>query len=260
MEKNTRCRKATLAIAALLVAGALYPLTALAANKLIVNDAGGTVNKFVVTDTGAIGAGTNNPQTAIHVEGAATAGVNDPTSQVRIHSTGSAGATSGGGIVGLHNEPVSGTNTLGYPINGDRLGYMLFGTQRANGTNFNGAGLAAFAAADWTSTLTPSFLTFETADIAAAGRKTRANIGPNGNIAINMEKNFATQQLEVVGGIKINNQFPGDPAKNPTKPACSTADGATTRGPLWYTNNGSAADTLEICMYNGSVYSWVTIK
>ena len=72
MEKNTRCRKATLAIAALLVAGALYPMTALAANKLIVNGTDGVTPAYVVTDSGYIGIGNSAPLRPIHTVGPTT--------------------------------------------------------------------------------------------------------------------------------------------------------------------------------------------
>jgi hypothetical protein len=260
MEKNARCRKATLAIAALLVAGALYPMTALGANKLIVKDSGGQVDKFVVTDTGTVGVGTNAPVSAVHVIGSETLNAYDPTSQVRIHGVGTGAAFAGGGILGLHNQPVSGGNPSGYPLAGDRLGYFLFGTQNLNGTDLSSVGITAFASDNWSTTgpYAPSYLGFETTG-ATPGRKTRLNIGPEGGVAINMGKTFTSQALEVVGGVKINNLFPGNPSRNPVKPACNATDGPTTRGTLWFTNNGASADTLEICIYDGAAYGWKAI-
>lgn len=40
-----------------------------------------------------------------------------------------------------------------------------------------------------------------------------------------------------------------------TQPACS----ATTRGTLWYLNNGSAKDDLQVCVYNGTAFAWANI-
>jgi hypothetical protein len=39
------------------------------------------------------------------------------------------------------------------------------------------------------------------------------------------------------------------------QPACSS----TYRGTLWYVNNGSSKDTLQVCVYTGSAFSWVNL-
>lgn len=39
------------------------------------------------------------------------------------------------------------------------------------------------------------------------------------------------------------------------QPACGTA----TRGTLWYVNNGSSKDDLQVCVYNGTAFAWVNL-
>jgi len=254
--------KKTFAIAAAVSMVGLSSVGAMAANKLIVKDSTPAANdKFVVSETGTVGIGHNNPLSALHVTGTETLNTYDPTSQVRIRGVGAAAAFAGGGILGLHNQPVSGGNTSGYPLSGDRLGYFLFGTQNLDGTDLSAAGLSAFASANWSTTgpSSPAYLTFETTG-AAVGRKSRMTIAPEGGVSIGMGKNFTAQALEVVGGVKINNLFPGNPLRDPVKPACNATDGQTTRGTLWFTNNGLAADTLEICIYDGANFGWKAIS
>jgi hypothetical protein len=40
-----------------------------------------------------------------------------------------------------------------------------------------------------------------------------------------------------------------------TQPACGT----TYRGTFWYLNNGASKDGLQVCVYNGSAYAWVSL-
>jgi hypothetical protein len=40
-----------------------------------------------------------------------------------------------------------------------------------------------------------------------------------------------------------------------TQPSC----GATFRGTFWYLNNGASKDGLQVCVYNGSAYAWVSL-
>lgn len=40
-----------------------------------------------------------------------------------------------------------------------------------------------------------------------------------------------------------------------SQPACST----NTRGTLWFLNNGSSKDDLQVCVYNGTTFTWVNI-
>jgi hypothetical protein len=40
-----------------------------------------------------------------------------------------------------------------------------------------------------------------------------------------------------------------------TQPSC----GASFRGTFWYLNNGGAKDSVQVCVYNGSTYSWTSL-
>jgi hypothetical protein len=40
-----------------------------------------------------------------------------------------------------------------------------------------------------------------------------------------------------------------------TQPAC----GSSLRGTLWYLNNGSSKDNLQVCVYNGTAFAWVNL-
>jgi hypothetical protein len=40
-----------------------------------------------------------------------------------------------------------------------------------------------------------------------------------------------------------------------TQPSC----GATYRGTFWYLNNGASKDGLQVCVYSGSAYAWVSL-
>ncbi len=40
-----------------------------------------------------------------------------------------------------------------------------------------------------------------------------------------------------------------------SQPTC----GSTTRGVFWYQNNGSAKDSVQVCVYNGSSFAWISL-
>jgi hypothetical protein len=201
MKKNARCRKATLAIAALLVAGALYPMTALGGQKLIVKDSGGQVNKFVISDDGTglsapdngfVGIGTATPARAIQIEGATIS-----SAAIYAHYTGT-NAAGGGGLILSHNN-ASGA----FPATGDRLGYVLFSgidNVFAGGRSLNGAGITARTEGAWSSDgasniAFPTGFAFETT--AANSRTEKMRITGSGNVGIGTST--PTSKLQVVG-------------------------------------------------------------
>jgi hypothetical protein len=248
------------AIAALLVAGALYPITALAVtnNKLIVQSSTNPpVDKFVVTDTGFVGVGTNAPIVSIQTLGTTTTAsqimsqyINPSAASTAVPPTPVTGG--GGGFVGYFNYPGN-----GMPINGDRLGYFLFGAYDTTGTGRNAAGFAAYAAGDWSATSIPSEFIFQTAP-STGGRVERLRISKDGNIVIGFPQttpalDYSTfQKLEVNGGVRLN-----------TATAAPTCDNShDIRGTFWFSKGADTGgrDLLEICATDGSTIQWRKIS
>jgi hypothetical protein len=263
MEKNVRCRKATLAIAALLVAGALYPMTALGGQKLIVKDSGGTNNKFVITDDGTglsapdsgyVGVGTASPASALHILGASKGN----PSQIKVFNTDATAAQGGGGgfFLGHNNGPAGTPNNL--PKKHDRIGYMNVGSivdSLPPGTNIFAGGFQFNASADWTYDTAqhfPVYLQLKTADTSQPAQ-TRLVIYPSGTIYIGA--NFpalipstpassipaVSQKLEIDGGARLIPQTSG-------QPACA----AGTVGTFWYVQS---SDAVQVCTGTG----WRTV-
>lgn len=213
------------------------PMGAMAANKLIVKDATGTNDVMVVTDTGYIGVGNALPSSALSIKGTGVV-----QSQILSHFTGLTTASGGGGMVAYHNNAAG-----ALPNNGDRLGYMFFGTMDG-ATARNAAGLAARAEGAFSSTSTPSAFVFETVPTGSVTRAERMRINSAGNVGVGT--NAPTQKLEVNGGVRLNTAI--------AKQTCT----AGVRGTLWFTQIATAgqADTLEICskLVNGT-YAWVAV-
>lgn len=220
-------RKVMLAVAASVVA--LMPVMAQAANKLIVKDAGGTVDKFVATDTGRIGVNVTSPEAGVHLKGAAF-----PDNSFRAEGN---EVSQGGGYLAYMKR------TSGLPINNDRLGFMLFGT--LNGiTPLHAAGLESRSEGAWTTSSTPAYFSFFTTPSGSAVRVERMRLTGAGNVGIGTTA--PTQKLEVNGGVMLNTST--------AKPTCSVS----VRGTLWFFKAGAgAADTLEVCAKDASEnYAW----
>jgi hypothetical protein len=87
------------------------------------------------------------------------------------------------------------------------------------------------------------------------------NLGPSGALA------FTAGSLDintaVVPRLAAANTFSGfNTATNGlsllttnTQPACSSSF----RGTFWYLNNGSSKDNVQVCVYNGSAYTWINL-
>lgn len=221
-----------LVLAAALGLVVLAPMHALAVtNKLIVKDSTpAAADQFVVTDSGAIGSGTNAPAVAIHTKGTSVV-----ASQIRsqcVHATAATPGTpvtgEGGGFTGYFDYPNG-----GLPIHGDRLGYFLFGSNGNNQAGFN-----VYAAGDWSSTSMPTEFVFTTTPVGAAGYQARVNrmkITNDGNV-------------EVYGGVRLTTTT--------TQPTCDS----THQGTLWFTQGTAGAkDSLQVCASDGTSLAWRTL-
>lgn len=87
------------------------------------------------------------------------------------------------------------------------------------------------------------------------------SVGPSGALAISsgsidivtsvvprlMSANTFTGLNTFSAGIKLNS--------GSSQPACDSS----IRGSLWFQNNGSSRDSLQVCAYSGTAYNWVSI-
>lgn len=224
--------KQTLKKMAVLISVALVcaPMGAMAANKLIVKDSQGTVDKMVVTDSGFIGIGTSTPGSAI-----TAIGTNSNSAQF-VSYYNALNSLGGGGFVMLHNN---GTGVL--PKRNDRIGYFYFGTVDVGSLRY-GAGLAAYAEGNWVSgaATQPTYLAFNTSHNAIE----RMRITSAGNVGIGAT--YPSQKLEVNGGVRL--------ATVTARPWC----GAVNRGTIWVTQGAvGVADVIEVCVKQANdSYLW----
>lgn len=209
-----------------------------AETRFAVQDAAGTTDKMVVTDTGLIGIGTTTPAAAIHAKG------NAVNSQFRAHFNGLT-ANGGGTFVMLHNN--GSVNALPTALN--RVGAMYFGTEAINPANnlpgsYYGAGITIIAENDWSVTpgplgtnglptsvvVAPSYITIDTATGTEA-RAERLKISGKG--------------IAVRGGVQI------------TPRGVKTCD-VNARGTFWVTQGATnVADVVEVCVKQAdNTYAW----
>lgn len=233
MERLVKKGMAALVGVALISAASL----AQAETRFAVQDAAGTTDKMVVTDSGNIGVGTNTPAVPVHVRGGTY-----PTTQIISHATTSSDPMVSGGFIAKRNN-VSTVNS-GMPILGDRIGYMLFGGIGADGLDKNAAGFGAYSEGVWTNSNFPAYFAIETTAPNSA-RAEKMRVTGAGNVGIGTKT--PTQKLEVAGAIRLNTAV--------AKPAtCVEA----LRGVIYFSQGGTgAADALEVCAKdaNGG-YSW----
>lgn len=219
------------------------PMGAMAANKLIVKDATGTIDKMVVTDSGYVGVGTNAPGAALNIAGPP----GSVAARIVVQTLGTS-AAGGGGFLGLHNNGTETTPLM--PSAGDRLGFHLFGSKNG-AANVAGGGFFAMAEGNWTAgTSYPTYFTFVTAAPGSTVLNERLRVTANGNIGIGVTA--PTQKLQVNGGVRI---YTADP-----KPLCNNTSGPLTdRGTLWFTRAATGKDSLEVCATDGTNYAWRSI-
>lgn len=180
------------------------PVGAMAAQKLIVKDSGGTTNKFVVNDDGTgisapdngfVGIGTAAPISALHVVGSG-----QTFAQIKASSTTTDSALAGAGVLLTHNKGTA------FPVSGDRLGYMNVGSMDdlVPTTNRFGGGFQFNAAGNWSVDrgVTPNVVHFPTVMYlrtagASGAAQTRVTIDQAGNVGIGTIT--PTSPLQVVG-------------------------------------------------------------
>jgi hypothetical protein len=235
------------AILSLIISAACLPGYVQAESiSLNIKDSSGA-DKFVVTDMGRVGIGTNAPGRAIQIVGPDVS-----TTQVLTQDVAN-GAIGGAGYLAYHNRGAVGAIAL--PSAGDRLGYYLFGAfDPIGGRGLNAAGITGKTDGTWSSDgganySVPAAILFETTDVpippaTGSARTEKMRISGNGKVGIGTQA--PTQQLEVNGGVRLNTVS--------TKPSCDTNAGGT----LWF-DNGSADDALWVCAKKGSVYAWKQI-
>jgi hypothetical protein len=194
--KNASCRqkvRSSIMVALLAAFVAAAPTGASAVDKLIVQDSTGTINKFVVTDTGSvnginivsgkIGIGTATPGSGITID------TNDQfVAQFINHYVGDTSAASAG-MLFLRNT------TTGMPLKDNRLGYILMGGIGTDGLNKNSTGIVGYAESDWAAPLYPAYFAFETTQYGARAEKMR--ITGDGKVGIGTKS--PTSSLQVVG-------------------------------------------------------------
>lgn len=229
MKKRVALVVGTLALAA-------FASMAQAATRLAVQDATGTTDQMVVTDTGQIGVGINAPDAGLHVKGATY-----PANTVKIEGTG------GGGLIEYTDTPL--------PTSGSRLGYVYFGSRDSSvvpAIPRHATGFFAGASSTWTSTSNPSFFAFETTAPGSITRTERMRIDASGNIGIGTTA--PSHKLEIVGGgIRLNN--------NAAQPVCDSTTAPAMRGTIWFLKGATGFnDTLVICARDAALnYSWKTV-
>jgi hypothetical protein len=241
MRKITKNGVALLAGTVALVA---FAGLAQAETRFAVQDATGTVDKMVVTDTGSIGINISNPVYKLQIVGSG-----DPsTAAVLISNPGRATGflpADSGGFSFMRNNDISVNN--GLPRAYDRLGYFGFGSNIAGANRWLGM-VQVFAEANATPTTAPTYLTIATSAATGLGAVERVRINSAGNFGIGTSN--PTQKLEVNGGLRLN-----------TTTVKPTTCSAAVRGLIWVTQGASSvADTLHICLKDANnLYAWVQI-
>lgn len=239
---NVFRKTVTLAAAVSLVC--LSSAGAMAADKLIVKDSAGTLNKFVVTDAGYIGVGGISPTMPLQIVGAGAYS----TTTLYLENTGR--ATGKTAVDAPHMYMLRSNHSTintGLPQAGDRLGAILFGS-KLSGAIKTASFITSNADSAWSGTSTPGYLSFFTTIAGSTTATESLRITSNGNVGIGLIS--PTQKLQVNGGIKLYTST--------AKPTCTDA---TNRGTIWFALGGSGVkDSLEVCAKDAANnYAWRSI-
>jgi hypothetical protein len=226
----------TFAIAAAVSLVCLSSVGAMAANKLIVMDSTGKVNKFMVTDSGYAGIGTT-PSYPLHIVGAGGA---EKTTLYMINNGRASGyLVTDSPIIYFMRNNFSSVNG-GLPRNGDRLGSLLFG-----GAGKASASISVYASGTWSSTSKPGVISFQTTSPGYTYPTDKVRITSSGYVGIGTIAPAA--KLDVSGGIRLNSTG--------TRPTNCTA---SISGLLWLNQSGNT-DILSICAKVSGGYAWHNI-
>lgn len=226
---------------AAVLAALTLPMTAVAGNKLKVqNDAGTDV--VVISDLGRIGIGLGNdvePNGPIFAKGVA-ASPTEAASFFEYRASGTIPNANTAPNFTLLRTNETGVNE-GRPRTDDSIGHFAFGS-RVSGAVKYAAHIFAKAQTNWTSTTFPTYLSFNTTTASASGEKMR--ITSTGNVGVGTTA--PAQRLEVNGGVRLNTTV--------ARPPCESA----IRGSLWFEQKGTGvADTMAVCAKGADdTYAW----
>jgi len=226
--------KKTFAVAAAVSLVCLSSVGAMAANKLIVRNAGNTADAFVVTDSGYIGVG-GAPTFPFQITGA---GANTTSSIYLINNGRTAvSASDSPGMYFMRNNVAA---VGGIARVNDQLGFIFFGSQ-VSGATKTGALISTYATGGaWSATSNPASMVFFTADVGATALTERLRIRHDGLVGIG--NSSPTQKLDVNGAIRFTTTG--------ARPTCAVG----IRGTFWLTQG--TTDVLSVCSQVSGGYSW----
>jgi hypothetical protein len=216
-----------------------------AETRFAVQDSTGTVDKMVVTDTGAIGIGTSTPTYPFQIKAGGPAGA----TAMELRNTGRTAYS----LYDAPNMQFTRNNDVtvngGVPYKGDRLGLFAFGSWFGSTVRYGANIIAAAETSTGSATSLPAYISFETAAAPSAYPTERLRVTSTGLIGIGTSA--PTQRLEVNGAIRMN-----------TTAAKPTTCTAALRGTIWLTQGAvGAPDSLDVCLRDAAGnYAWAKVN